>query len=129
VVPVFYPEVRDMLASLPTRFGGGVVFVRENGKPLPPQPYRTEWIKRADALGIPNFTLHDLKRTAITYLGLYGVPPIYVEHASDHSGPQIAAIYKDMTAERMTMTLDRYFNPATGLVERIGAAAQVQVTA
>ena len=121
VVPVYYPELRETLGALPSRFKQGAVWLSPAGKPLTEHDLRRAWADARKAAGCADLRLHDLKHTAVTWLLLYGVPPHEVAHASDHASSRIQQLYANLTKHMMLTARDRYFNPKSGLIEILTA--------
>jgi integrase len=103
-VPFFhYAHLGPMLAALPSRFAGGAVFLRADGKPLGRFGNAVrEWNAARKTTNLSDVDWHDLKHSAITSLRLDGrYTDLEIAHASDHNGPFIQSRYTHATAERV----------------------------
>ncbi len=123
-VPVYYAGLRDTLKALPSRstVPRGPVFVDPMGRKLTEYDIRRPWGEARKAAGCEDLRIHDLKHTAVTTLLHYHVPPHDVAFASDHASARIQQLYANMTKERILRSRDRWFNPATGLIEAVESA-------
>jgi len=100
VVPLsLHPDLVPMLAQLPSRDKGGLVFTWPSGRPL--GDFKRAWDKTLVKAKIDDLRFHDLKRTAVTNLKLRGVPEFVIQHMADHATPIMTDSYTVIEQEHV----------------------------
>ena len=89
------PTLRSALTRLPSRFQGGLVFCRPDGKPIDPDNFtHREWARVLRRAELRRMRLHDLRHTYASLLIAQGAHPKYIQAQLGHASIQT--------------TLDRY---------------------
>ena len=89
------PTLRSALARLRSRFQGGLVFCRADGKPIEPDNFiKREWARALRRANLRRIRFHDLRHTYASLLIAQGAHPKYIQAQLGHASIQT--------------TLDRY---------------------
>jgi integrase len=87
-------QVVEVLAALPR--DGRWVFPGTAGQPLASATPRKAWEALRQVAGLPDVTIHDLRRSMATWLASRNVNLSTIQHALNHSSLQPTAIYARM---------------------------------
>lgn len=89
--------------------GLDLVFAREDGSPLRPEKVLWQFHERADEIGLPRCTLHDLRHLAATLMLASGVPLAVVSKMLRHAKVSITVdLYGHLSRETSTAAADIY---------------------
>jgi integrase len=89
------PTLRSALTRLPSRFQGGLVFCRPDGRPIDPDNFtHREWARVLRRAELRRMRFHDLRHTYASLLIAQGAHPKYIQAQLGHASIQT--------------TLDRY---------------------
>jgi integrase len=89
------PTLQAALAQLPSRFQGGLVFCRKDGKPIDPDNFaHRDWARVLRRAELRRIRFHDLRHTYASLLIAQGAHPKYIQAQLGHASIQT--------------TLDRY---------------------
>ena len=89
------PTLQSALARLRSRFQGGLVFCRADGKPIEPDNFiKREWARALRRANLRRIRSHDLRHTYASLLIAQGAHPKYIQAQLGHASIQT--------------TLDRY---------------------
>lgn len=96
----------DLLRDLPRTDGSPWVFP----SPTNPRKFRTDikrpWERIREEAGIPDVTLHDLRRTAGSYMAQAGVPLQVIQQVLGHSHPGVTKLYARLASENEREALE-----------------------
>jgi integrase len=144
-VDLVRPLTKQVLAALPARISGcKFVFSNDGKRPLSGySKFKRTFdaavlaeLRKADpeAKPLPNWTLHDLRRTARSLMSRAGVPTDHAERCLGHVIGGVRGVYdrheyydeKQVAYEKLAAVIDRIINPPVGnvasLEERRAAA-------
>lgn len=116
------PQVRklsspavEILRFLPRQEGNPHVFPgRKNGSPR--TGFKNEWDDVREKAGLPHVTLHDLRRTAGSYMAQAGVPLRVIGEILGHQNSAITRIYARLSEENETQALETLREKLGGLI-------------
>jgi integrase len=63
------------------------------------------WARLLERAGIDNLRIHDLRRTAGSYMAIQGVSPAIIGKALGHRSPQATAVYARLTQDPVRQAL------------------------
>lgn len=104
-VPLSAPAV-EILDTLPRVKGSPWIFPSPVDKRKPVTTIRRTWRKVREAAGVPDATVHDLRRTAGSWMIQQGVPLKVVGAALGHKDDRSTAVYARIAAEQPGEALD-----------------------
>jgi integrase len=78
--------------------------------------FKTEWEEVRKAAGIPDVTLHDLRRTAGSYMAQAGVPLQVIGDILGHQHPSITKVYARLSDENERDALETLGEKVAGLL-------------
>ena len=67
---------------------------------------RKAWLRVLERSGIENLRIHDLRRTAGSYMAIQGVSPAIIGKALGHRSPQATAVYARLTQDPVRKALE-----------------------
>jgi integrase len=67
---------------------------------------RKAWLRVLERAGIENLRIHDLRRTAGSYMAIQGVSPAIIGRALGHRSPQATAVYARLTQDPVRQALE-----------------------
>jgi integrase len=112
---------REILRFLPREEGNPYVFTgRKKGSHR--RDFRTEWTDARTAAGLEDVTMHDLRRTAGSYMAQAGVPLQVIGSILGHQSPAITKVYARLSEENERQALEELGTKLDGLF-KVGAGA------
>ncbi len=93
---------------------------RKNGAPR--KDFRTEWQETREAAGLAQVTLHDLRRTAGSYMAQAGVSLQVIGEVLGHQHAAITKVYARLSEENERQALEALGEKMGGLLG-LGQAA------
>ena len=112
----------QILRFLPSTEGNPHVFPgRKKGTPR--NDFRTEWQEAREAAGLARVTLHDLRRTAGSYIAQAGVSLQVIGEVLGHQHPAITKVYARLSEENERQALEALGEKLGGLLGLDQAAA------
>ena len=84
----------------------GLVFTRDDGRPIDPRPDLQEWHDALDAAGLPSVMLHAARHTTATLLREAGVPVDVIQSILGHSSAVTTQgyLHEDLTLAREALS-------------------------
>lgn len=101
VIPLLTPVVAA-LSRVPRSGPHGLVFTREDGRPIDPSDDNAAWHRALDAAGLPSVPLHVARHTAASMMLAAGVDAYVIQAILGHSTVAMTRAYQhvDLTLER-----------------------------
>jgi integrase len=113
--------------------GRGAQFVfPSNGASLPPMAVAKAIARAQPRFGLPAWTAHDLRRTALTAMSRLGVPPITLAHIANHrtgtkAGMTLSVYVHDDHSEQKAAALALWADRLAAIVGEKSAADVVPI--
>jgi len=115
------PPAVAILRGLPRMMESPYVFPSPSDPAKPRDDIKKPWARIRDAAGVPDVTLHDLRRTAGSYLAQAGVPIQVIGEVLGHSHPGVTRLYARLSSENERDALNTL---ADVLAEPLGLAGK-----
>lgn len=94
VPPHIRPALKAHLRNHVAKDGEALLFPGDDGKHLRADLYRVSWEKARDAIGKPNFRVHDLRHVGAVLAAQSGATTAELMHRLGHTTPQMALRYQ-----------------------------------
>lgn len=102
IVPL-RPQVVELLAQLPQT--SKWVFPGLAGEPIHPATIRKVWHGIRTIAGVPDVTLHDLRRTCASWMAINGANLSTIQHTLNHASLTPTAIYARLSVDAVDKAL------------------------
>ena len=102
IVPL-RPQVVELLSQLPRT--SKWVFPGLAGEPIHPATIRKVWHWIRAVAGVPDVTLHDLRRTCASWMAINGANLSTIQHTLNHASLTPTAIYARLSVDAVDKAL------------------------
>jgi integrase len=104
----------DILRELPRMKGSPYVFPSPTSPSNPRRDLKRQWERIRKAAGLEDVTLHDLRRTAGSFMAQAGVPIQVIQQVLGHSHPGVTRLYARLASENERKALETLADALSG---------------
>ena len=110
------PPAVDLLRDLPRAEGSPWVFPSPTDRKRHRKDFKKPWERIREGAGLEDVTLHDLRRTAGSFMAQAGVPLQVIQHVLGHAHPGVTKLYARLASKNERQALETLASELSGVL-------------